>query len=146
MFQDNSKACKEAIRNAEEKWLYAVGELLISAIRPLIPVDTSSLKTTLDYKVNLSDMSVTIGVNEKYAIYVEFGTGIYAENGQGRKTPWAYTDPKTGETIFTHGSHPKPYMRPGYRSQKENIKKLLETYLGELGVETNISIKKVSSK
>lgn len=146
MFQDNSKACKQAIADAEKKWLYVVGELLVSAIRPLIPVDTSSLKTTLDYKVNLSDMSVTIGVNEKYAVYVEFGTGIYAENGQGRKTPWVYTDPKTGERIFTHGSHPKPYMRPGYRSQKENIKRLLEQYLGELGVTANISIKKVSSK
>lgn len=143
MFNDNSKACKDAIKSAYEKWLYAVGELLVSSIRPLIPVDTSSLKTSLDYKVNVDEMTVTIGVGEQYAIYVEFGTGEYAENGQGRKGGWAYKDTQTGETIFTYGSHPKPFMRPGYRSQKQNIKLLLEKYLKEIGHEgAKVTIKK----
>lgn len=132
MFKNNSKACKAAIKQAEERWLYAVGELLVSAIRPLIPVDTSSLKTSLSYKVDLDKMSVTIGVNEEYAIYVEFGTGEYAENGQGRKGGWVFVDPRTCEKIFTKGSHPKPYMRPGYRSQKRNIEELLERFLREI--------------
>ena len=143
MFKDNSKQCKDAIKGAYEKWLYAVGELLVSSIRPLIPVDTSNLKTSLDYKIDVDNMTVTIGVGEQYAIYVEFGTGEYAENGQGRKGGWVYKDPQTGETIFTHGSHPKPFMRPGYRSQKQNIKLLLEKYLKVIGHEgAKITIKK----
>ena len=97
MFVDNSAACKKAIKEAQEKWLYAVGELLVSAIRPLIPVYTSNLKTSLDYKVDIDKMEVTIGVGEEYAIYVEFGTGEFAENGQGRKGGWTYVDKVTGE-------------------------------------------------
>ncbi|MCM8710538.1 HK97 gp10 family phage protein [Clostridium sp. SYSU_GA19001] len=141
-FHDNSKACKKAIRRAQEKWLYAVGELLVSAIRPLIPVDTSSLKTSLDYKVDIDKMEVIIGVGEHYAMYVEFGTGEYAENGQGRKGGWMFKNYKTGDLIFTRGGHPKPYMRPGFRSQKQNVKALLEKYLKEIGVEASVSFKK----
>lgn len=141
-FHDNSKACKEAIKKAQEKWLYAVGELMVSAIRPLIPVYTTNLKTSLDYKVDLEEMSVTIGVGESYAIYVEFGTGEFAENGMGRKGGWVYTDHVSGETRFTWGQEPQPYMRPGFRSQKNNVKLLLEKYLKEIGVEANISLKK----
>lgn len=143
MFIDNSEACKKAIKEAQEKWLYAVGELLVSAIRPLIPVYTSNLKTSLDYKVDIDKMEVTIGVGEEYAIYVEFGTGEFAENGQGRKGGWTYVDKVTGETIFTYGQSPQPYMRPGFRNNKNNIKKLLEKYLKEIGYEgIKISIKK----
>lgn len=145
MFVDNSDACKEALKQAQIKWLYAVGEILVSAIRPLIPVYTSNLKTTLDYKVDEESMEVVIGVGEEYAIYVEFGTGIYAENGQGRKTPWVYTDQVTGEEIFTYGQYPQPYMRPGYRSQKANIKAMLEEELREMGVSgVGIKFKKVN--
>lgn len=144
MFNDNSKACKEVLKKTQIKWLYAVGELLVSAIRPLVPVGyTSNLKTSLDYKVDESDMSIIIGVGEEYAVYVEFGTGEFAENGQGRKGGWYYTDPITGETIFTYGSHPRPYMRPGYRNQKNNIEALLEKYLKEIGVNSKVTIKKV---
>lgn len=143
MFKDNSKACKEAIKKAEEKWLYAVGEILVGAIRPLIPVETSNLKTSLDYKVDLDEMKVTIGVGEEYAIYVEFGTGEFAENGQGRKGGWTYMHPITGDYVFTWGQEPQPYMRPGYRSQKKNIQALLEKYLKEIGQEgAKITIKK----
>lgn len=143
MFVDNSGACKEAIRQAQIKWLYAVGELLVSAIRPLIPVYTSNLKTSLDYKVNESEMSVIVGVNEEYAVYVEFGTGEFAENGQGRKGGWSYKDPVTGDTIFTFGQHPQPYIRPAFRSQKKNIESLLEKYLRGVGVTASITIEKV---
>jgi len=142
-FVNNSKACKEAIRKAQVKWLYAAGELLVSTIRPLIPVMTSNLKTSLDYVVDEDKMTLTVGVGEEYAVYVEFGTGEFAENGQGRKGGWTYKDPITGETVFTWGQDPQPYMRPGYRNQKKNIEALLVKYLKELGTSAKITMKKV---
>jgi len=142
-FVNNSKACKEAIRKAQIKWLYAAGELLVSTIRPLIPVMTSNLKTSLDYVVDEDKMTLTVGVGEEYAVYVEFGTGEFAENGQGRKGGWTYKDPITGETVFTWGQDPQPYIRPGYRNQKKNIEALLAKYLKELGTSAKITMKKV---
>ena len=142
-FIDNSDAVKKAMHDAQLKALYAIGELLYAAIRPLIPVDTTALITSLDYVVDESEMSVTVGVNTDYAIYVEFGTGEYAENGNGRKGGWAYVDEDTGKTIFTMGMHPQPYMRPGYRSSKAKIKTIIEETMKAYIGDGKITIRKV---
>ena len=52
-----------------------------------------TLANSISYRVNPEDNSVEIGVfagtaASNYAPYVEFGTGIHAKNGDGRKTPW----------------------------------------------------------
>ena len=63
----------------------------------------------------------------EYAPYVEYGTGIHAEGGNGRKdVPWAYEDEKTGELIWTSGQEPQPYMRPALYSNVSNIKAILK--------------------
>lgn len=44
-------------------------------------------------------MSVIVGTDVEYGGYQELGTGIYAEGGGGRPTPWVYQDEKaTGTT------------------------------------------------
>ncbi len=60
-----------------------------------------------------------------YAPYVEYGTGIFAENGNGRKdVPWTYRDEK-GEWHITSGMQPMPYMRPALFENRENILRIL---------------------
>ena len=60
-----------------------------------------------------------------YAPYVEYGTGIFAENGNGRKdVPWTYRDEK-GEWHITSGMQPMPYMRPALFENRENIFRIL---------------------
>lgn len=48
----------------------------------------------------------------EYAPYEEYGTGLFAEEGGRKDVPWAYTDEKTGELIWTSGQHPHPFLRP----------------------------------
>lgn len=63
----------------------------------------------------------------EYAPYVEYGTGIHAEGGNGRKdVPWAYEDEKTGELIWTSGQEPQPYMRPALYDNKQAILAILK--------------------
>ncbi len=63
----------------------------------------------------------------EYAPYVEYGTGIHAEGGNGRKdVPWAYVDEKTGELIWTSGQEPQPYMRPALYDNKQAIMAILK--------------------
>lgn len=62
----------------------------------------------------------------EYAPYVEFGTGLFAEAGDGRKdVPWAYQDDE-GEWHSTSGQHPKPFMRPALNENREQIFRILE--------------------
>lgn len=134
-FTDNSSACKAAIKHASVQWLMAMGQLSESAIRPLIPVLSAHLKTSLSHVVDENKLECTVGVNAKYAVYVEFGTGVYAESG-GRKTPWAYKSAfmysKTGQLWhITRGQKPKPFMRNGYRQIKPKGQILFQQYLGE---------------
>lgn len=56
----------------------------------------------------------------EYAPYVEFGTGIFAENGGRTDVPWHYQDEK-GEWHTTSGMPPHPYMRPALDENREAI-------------------------
>ena len=61
----------------------------------------------------------------EYAPYVEYGTGLFAEGGNGRKdVPWWYQDDK-GEWHSTSGQHPQPYLRPALHENREAILRLL---------------------
>ena len=78
---------------------------------------------------------VEVGANEvkgivytplEYAPYVEYGTGLFAEAGNGRKdVPWSYQDDE-GEWHSTSGQHPKPFLRPALDENREQILRLLE--------------------
>lgn len=62
----------------------------------------------------------------EYAPYVEFGTGLFAENGNGRKdVPWNYQDDK-GEWHSTSGMKPQPFLRPALHENREEIIRILK--------------------
>ena len=49
----------------------------------------------------------------EYAEFVEFGTGIHNEHGDGRQTPWRYKD-RDGKWHTTRGQIAKPFIRPAF--------------------------------
>ena len=61
----------------------------------------------------------------EYAPYVEYGTGIFAENRGGRQdVPWNYQDDE-GNWHSTNGIEPSPFLRPALFENKDKIKELL---------------------
>jgi HK97 gp10 family phage protein len=60
----------------------------------------------------------------EYAPYVEYGTGLFAEKGGRQDVPWSYQDDK-GEWHTTSGMHPRPYMRPAFDENIEEVKRML---------------------
>ena len=89
--------------------------------------DTGALSNSIASRVEVTDNAIrgTIFTPLEYAPYVEYGTGLFAENGNGRKTGWAYEDEKTGETIWTRGQRPQPYLRPALTENRDNITQIL---------------------
>lgn len=77
-------------------------------------VRTGKLKSSITimpitWSNGLAEISVVPkGCN--YAIYNELGTGIYADNGNGRKDGWVYPL-GNGEFRFTMGLPPKYFVR-----------------------------------
>ena len=60
-----------------------------------------------------------------YAPYVEYGTGLFAENGGRQDVPWSYKDEK-GEWHTTSGMPPHPYMRPALDQNRAQILRTIQ--------------------
>lgn len=91
------------------------------------PKDTGALKRSITNRVEVigNEVSGIVFTPLEYAPYQEYGTGLFAENGNGRKTPWVYKDDK-GKYHYTHGQHPQPFLRPALKENEQNIKKKLK--------------------
>jgi HK97 gp10 family phage protein len=131
VFKDNSMEGKERLKKAAAKWLLQACILVEGQAVLLAPVATSRLKQSIDYIVDDDELVGYVGTNVDYAIYVELGTGEFAENGNGRKGGWMYIDP-SGEWFFTWGIEPQPYLRPAFRQTKGQIEALAKSIFGEV--------------
>lgn len=64
----------------------------------------------------------------EYAPYVEYGTGLFAEEGGRQDVPWHYKDDE-GEWHSTSGQKPQPFMRPALNENREQILRILKEAL-----------------
>ena len=90
------------------------------------PKGTGELRRSITSKV-IPDATGAVGIvftPLEYAPYVEFGTGLFAEEGGRQDVPWCYKDDK-GEWHSTSGMHPQPFMRPALNENREQIKRIL---------------------
>lgn len=90
------------------------------------PVDEGPLRAAMFHNVGLVDGELikgTVGNTMEYAPYVHQGTGIYAINGDGRKTPWGYK--VNGEYHWTHGQKPQPFLEDAKIANINKISRLL---------------------
>ena len=111
-------------------------------------IDTGQLINSFwkDTKINNDIITTDINIEARsdegtwYAEFLEYGTGIYNENGDGRQTPWAYFTGKYDEDgkeiwVTTKGNHhdktKDPFIRPSVaehvRELDENIDHILRT-------------------
>lgn len=104
------KACALVERSAKEK----------------APKGTSELRRSITSKVEIEGDEI-VGVVYtplEYAPYVEYGTGLFAEEGGRQDVPWCYQDDE-GEWHSTSGQKPQPFLRPALDENREEIKRLL---------------------
>lgn len=105
------KSCASVERNARQK----------------APKKTGDLRRSIKSKVEDSNTEVKgiIYTPLEYAPYVEYGTGLFAENGGREDVPWRYKDDK-GKWHSTSGQEPQPFMRPALDENREEILRILK--------------------
>ena len=93
-----------------------------SAAKDKAPKDTGALRRSITSKVEVigNEIDGIVFTPLEYAAFCEYGTGLYNDSGNGRKTPWVYMDDK-GNYHYTRGQHPQPYMRPALEENKDKI-------------------------
>lgn len=94
---------------------------------PVAEIDGGNLKNGIFKVFEDNETSARVIDPSGYGLYVEFGTGIYAEGDQpGRQTPWVYYNTKINRFVFTRGMRAQPFMNPSFEEERPNFIRNLE--------------------
>lgn len=127
-FKDNSSEVKSEFVKALLRGLEKCGLVAEGYAKKLQIPDTGNLRNSITHVVNEDEPSVYIGTNVEYAPYVELGTGIYAEGGGGRPTPWVYQD-ANGNWHYTHGQKAQPFLKPAVAEHADKYREIIKNAL-----------------
>lgn len=130
-FHDFSRIVLQKIQETGEVFLEEVGGELESQVKQNTKVDTGKTKGSWEHVVNADKMEVQVGSRYKNALWEELGTGIYALNGDGRKTRWVYRTPD-GKFHSTVGKKPRRALFNAYNSKKNQIIREARRRFGKL--------------
>ena len=124
-FVDNSMQCKGAISDAICAFLEEAGGEVEAQAKRNTKVVTGKTKGSFQHAVDEGSLTCHVGSNYDNAIWEEFGTGIYAVEGNGRKTPWVYVD-EQGVRHLTVGKRPRRMLFSAFNSTQGLIKRIAE--------------------
>lgn len=128
---DNSAAVKSAMKDAILRALEKCGLVAEGYAKKLcdgFKNPTGNLRNSITHVVDEQEPAAIIGTDSEYGAYVELGTGIYAEGGGGRPTPWVYQDAK-GNWHYTRGNKAQPFLKPAAADHAIQYRKILEDEL-----------------
>ena len=120
IFKDFTKIVLDKIHETGETFLEEVGGEIESQTKRNTKVDTGKTKNSWEHVVNTDKMEVQIGSRYQNALWEELGTGIYALNGDGRKTKWVYRT-EDGKFHATVGKKPRRALYRAFESKKNLI-------------------------
>lgn len=122
------------IPNDMESKMLTAAQFVEGEAREKAPKRTGNLKGSIESQVERQGNTIiaTVFTPVEYAPYQEFGTGLFATNGKGRKTGWVYEDELTGETVFTRGNRPHPFLGPALRENKDIVLHILKEGLRDV--------------
>lgn len=131
MFNDYSAEVLNEFHDAVLRALERCGEQAEGYAKDLCPTDTGQLQNSISHIVDDAENAVYIGVPggpTSYGVYVELGTGIYAEGGGGRPTPWVYQDAK-GNWHWTRGNPAQPFLKPAVADHTKTYSNIIKSEL-----------------
>lgn len=132
--QEFRNSCEKAKKQVEKQMLKNITKACLLIERDAkknCPVDQGILRASMTHDVNFlfGQIIGRVGNISEYAPYVHQGTGIYAVNGDGRKTPWKYKveGGKYKGWHETVGQKPQPFLED---AKTKNLSKI-QIILGE---------------
>ena len=120
IFKDYSKIVIDKFNDNAVNWLEEASGELEAQTKRNTKVDTGKTKGGWEHIVHEHKLEAEVGSRYKNALWEEFGTGIYALNGDGRKTPWVYKSPDV-KFHTTVGKKPRRALFDAYTSLKNKL-------------------------
>jgi hypothetical protein len=137
VFKDNTDAVIANLEKNAAVMLEELGMRVERYMKENTPVGTTESTGVQHYIGGTLRQSMThmvigyelyVGSDLSYAPYVEYGTGIYASDGTGRKSPWVWRD-KNGEYHWTRGIHPQHMILKAVTNHDAEYKFVMQEYL-----------------
>lgn len=129
---NNIDKVREQLKKNIYNALDAAGNFVKGEAIRKAPVDNGALRDHFGIEISVKDLKVRVYNDLEYAKFVEFGTGIFALDGNGRKTPWVYYyDGHKGEPGFrvTVGQKPQPFLMPAVEKNTDKITNIMAIQL-----------------
>ncbi|WP_436894945.1 HK97-gp10 family putative phage morphogenesis protein [Mammaliicoccus sciuri] len=102
---------EEEMERWVKKGIAKTTQTIYNAALALAPVDDGFLRESISFEYKDGGLKGVVSVGADYAIYVNFGTGIYATGPGGsraKKIPWSYQD-ADGKWHTTKGMRAQPF-------------------------------------
>lgn len=102
---------REEMEDWVKKGIAKTTQMIYNTAVALAPVDDGFLRESISFEYKDGGMTGVINVGADYAIFVNFGTGIYASGPGGsraKKIPWSYQDAE-GKWHTTKGMRAQPF-------------------------------------
>ena len=130
-FEDLTPQVRRDLERVGAQAMTKAALIIEAQAKALTPFDTGDLLDSMTHDVVAEGRQAVarIGSTLDYAIYQEFGTGEFAENGAGRKGGWWYKTPD-GKLHHTMGTKPKKMLRTSFKKNKAKVKQILSQELG----------------
>ena len=126
------KDCQQAITKAMCEALEEVTGEMEARTKDNTKAKTGKTKGSWEHKVDEVNGVGYVGSNYQNAIWEEFGTGIYAQEGNGRKdVPWTYGTPD-GKFYKTKGKKPRRALQNAFNSMQYKIEKYFRERFGDI--------------
>lgn len=129
-YESHIKEFTSDLERTYTKWLEESCGGLESAYKKNSRRDLGDLRKSITHKID--GHTGIVGSPLENAIWEEYGTGIHAENGNGRKKPWTYQD-RRGDFYTTKGKKGTKALRKACEEKKESIMQHLNSELKRLG-------------
>ena len=135
-FTDYSAEIKSEINKKGLNWLEAIAAEIESQAIKNTKSDTGNTKKHWTHYLDEKQGEATIGNDLINAVYEEFGTGEYAVNKDGRKTPWyvpveGYTGKKkptfNGKVEIVHNKQGVAFYKTNGKKPTRAFTKAFET-------------------
>ena len=137
-FENAFKGYREKIVRTVESELQLIAAEVVADMQINLEhkpnIETGALYNSCSYKMETAGNVVTAYIfadaksetGDLYAEFIEFGTGIYNQKGDGRTTPWRYQD-REGNWHTTRGGRPYPFIRPAWAAHEDEFMKLADS-------------------
>ena len=134
-FIDNTLKVQRAIEDAVGAFLIEASAEIVSEAISTTPVDTGQLKGSWKANIDESKGEATVGSGLQEAIWNELGTGEWAANKDGRKTPWyipveTYKGKKkptfNGKVVIVHNKDGKAFYKTNGKKPRHTLQKAFD--------------------